>query len=160
MIHFIALALATVGGVGRLPYAPGTWGSLIALPFCFYLNQTRPELYFGIFVTLFLFGIWSIYTIQKKQKLNDPGFIVIDELLGMMIATYGLFSWVELTVVFVLFRFFDIKKISPVKQIDQWSKTSPHSFYRATGVILDDLIAGLQAFLFFHLGRWIFTELF
>ena len=127
--------LATVGGVGRLPRFPGTWGTVAALPLAFLVSQL--DLLAAAILT-FLFVVFSIvvcHFYEKNRQEHDSSEIVIDEVAGFLVAAIGLQGW-WLLVAFVLFRFFDIVKPPPISMIDQKVSGGP-------GVVLDDVAAGL-----------------
>lgn len=147
----IARLIATVGGVGLLPRAPGTWGSLAALPLGYLLHWLGgfPLLALGT-AAVFVLGYWASDAYMAATGTHDPGEIVIDEVLGQWIAlwplSFGLwhagaapsvFPWPGWVGAFVMFRLFDVLKPGPVG----WADRRPG----AMGVMLDDAIAGLLA---------------
>ncbi len=146
-----ATFFSTLGPVGFLPKAPGTWGSavaVIAAPFLFYPfdHLTRGI----ILAALFIVGSLAASEAEKSLGCKDPGSVIIDEVLGQWI-TFAPFaimtSWQFLTG-FVLFRAFDILKPWPVRQSEKWLKSG-------WGVMIDDVIAGIYAALCLWLIRMI-----
>ncbi|PWR04071.1 phosphatidylglycerophosphatase A [Meridianimarinicoccus roseus] len=144
-------AIATLGYVGLLRPAPGTWGSAAALPAGYALHVAGgfPLLVLGTLVALGL-GWWAARAEERATGAHDPGEIVIDEAVGIWIALMPLsgglwhagadpwvFPWPGWVGAFVLFRLFDIWKPGPVG----WADRQPG----AAGVMLDDVIAGLMA---------------
>jgi len=133
--------IAALGPFGRLPNAPGTWGSLFATaiaPFCFF---PLPVFLRGL-VLLIIFIGGSIVSgrAERAHGQKDPGWIVIDELLGQW-TTYlfmASFSWNILAAGFVFFRIFDVLKPFPIKRAENWL---PGGW----SVMLDDLLAGVYA---------------
>ena len=129
-------------GVGYLPFAPGTFGSLATVPFLFALSYYKVPLFFLIpfFLLLLVGGSFLAEYVCKKHKIMDPGWIVLDEFLGMIVAWlfYPSHHPIHLLIVFAFFRFFDIKKPWPVNLADQKLKNG-------FGVMADDLIAGIYA---------------
>ena len=138
-IHFIA----TLGGIGKIPIAPGTWGSIFAFFIFIYISHYVDML---IVVTLSIpFSIWvcekaSVNLIEKDHKS-----IVIDELVGIWIALVPALylstqtsrtSYAVLALIF--FRLFDILKPFPISYFDK-------NFKNGLGIVLDDLIAGIMA---------------
>jgi phosphatidylglycerophosphatase A len=135
-----ASLLATWFGAGLLPWAPGTWGSLAALPFAWAIAAV-----FGAggllaaAALIFLLGWWAAARIGRASRIKDHGAIVIDEVAG---------QWLTLVVApldpiayllgFLLFRLFDIAKPWPASWAD---RKLPGGF----GVMADDVIAGLYA---------------
>lgn len=142
--------VATFGLVGELPGAPGTWGSLAAIPLAWALHALGGfPLLAAATVVVFAGGWWATRT-YLEGRADDPSEVVIDEVAGMMIAlwplSFGLgmteaeaweFPWPGWVVGFFLFRFFDIVKPPPVS----WADRMKTPF----GVMLDDAIAGVLA---------------
>ena len=143
--------LATWGYVGLMPKAPGTWGSLAALPFAVLLHAVGgfPALFLAT-VFVFFLGWWATVQETAGAADHDPGEIVIDEVVGQWIALFplsgGLWAmgsqivilpWPGLVFGFLFFRLFDIFKPWPVSWADKKST--------AFGVMLDDVLAGIMA---------------
>jgi phosphatidylglycerophosphatase A len=135
-----ATLIATWFGTGLLPKAPGTWGSLAAVPCAWVIYQSLgPAALAAASILAFLGGWWACAVLAKKGAEGDPGVIVIDEIAG---------QWLTLTVVapdllfyvtgFALFRFFDIVKPWPVS----WAERRVAG---PLGVMVDDMLAGLYA---------------
>lgn len=130
--------------VGFIPKAPGTWGSLVSIPLVMLLLT---KLNFVYCVVLFFFIFFSsCYLTQliiSKNQIKDPQWVVIDEFLGMLVGGliilkfYGSITYPITFILFIVFRFFDIKKIWPASALDK----IPNGF----GVIADDLISGIYA---------------
>ena len=136
--------LATGFGLGLAPYAPGTCGTLLAIPLYFLLYKTL-EFYYFFVIILFISGIFICAKTGKDFKKTDHGAIVIDEVLGFLVTLLFVpFSWFNLILGFLLFRFFDITKPFPIRQIDAKLKGG-------FGVMLDDLLAGIFAGLWLYL---------
>jgi len=142
-----ALLLATWWGTGLSPRAPGTVGSLAALPFCsIWLLYLPPWGVAGVALLLLFLGVWAAEQAGAAWGKPDHGAIVIDEVLGQLLALalpyYVLgasaVSFQFLLVGFVLFRLFDIAKPWPVSYFDNHWKSG-------WGVMLDDVVAGLLA---------------
>ena len=138
-IHFIA----TLGGIGKIPIAPGTWGSIFAFFIFIYISH-----YVDMRVVVILsipFSIWvcekaSVNLIEKDHKS-----IVIDELVGIWIALVpALYLSTQnsrtyyAVLALIFFRLFDILKPYPVSYFDK-------NFKNGLGIVLDDLIAGIMA---------------
>lgn len=146
-----AALIATVGGIGRAPQAPGTWGSLAALPMGFVLHGMGGfPLMAGVTVALFFAGLWACNAYTGGDPQADPPEVVIDEVVGMLITLWPLslglwmrgtdpwvFPWPGWVLGFVLFRFFDILKPPPIGRVERIGG--------AWGVMLDDVVAGLFA---------------
>ena len=144
--------MVTWFGLGKLPLAPGTWGSIGALPMCWFLAQMPSNLLRISFIVGFLaFSILMCAQQQSQSKDRDPQHIVIDEVIGMMIAIPYYSHPAELIIGFILFRAFDVLKPFPIYYLDRASKTSNSIFFRGAYIVLDDVGAGIYAFLVLRL---------
>ncbi|MAZ00150.1 MAG: phosphatidylglycerophosphatase A [Micavibrio sp.] len=143
-----AAVLATWFGTGLLVPAPGTWGTLAALPFgigLMYLGFA--PLLIGILVVTEL-GRWSIKRVQAQTKSHDAGYIVIDEVAGMWITMlFCDLNAIDIGIGFILFRLIDIIKPWPIGALDKKIQTP-------FGVMLDDILAGLAAGLLVFAGKF------
>ncbi|MBF0506675.1 MAG: phosphatidylglycerophosphatase A [Nitrospirae bacterium] len=137
--------IATVFFIGYIPFASGTFGSLAALLFVLFLKPGR--LLHGVLVAaVFVIGTASAHAAEGVFG-HDSGRIVIDEFSGFLISVFWLpFTAGYLAVAFFLFRFFDILKPPPVRNIER-------AVSGGLGVMLDDAVAGLMANLFLQLWR-------
>ena len=141
---------ATLFGVGLLPFAPGTWGSLFGLILFFYTNiylSINVQFFYLLLLAIILVAILVCYFATKElgDKEKDQKSIVIDELAGVWIAFIPVSGIVMMqdfltysVLAFLLFRVFDIWKPYPIGFIDK--KIKNH-----IGIVLDDLVAGLYA---------------
>jgi phosphatidylglycerophosphatase A len=128
--------IATLGPVGYLPIAPGTFGSLAALIFFAVL---KPQLYVqvSLLIVVVLAGAIASHHTEKMLKERDSGHIVIDEFAGYTLSVLLLPSAISYFVAaFLLFRFFDILKPPPIRWIEE---VLPGGI----GIMADDLIAGI-----------------
>ena len=146
----IAQMIGTVLGVGYIRPAPGTWGSLVALPWAWALHVVGgfPLLALGTLVAAAA-GWWATARMVAGQQDHDPSEIVMDEVGGQWIALFPLSfaAWsMEISILalwpgwiaaFVLFRLFDVTKPGPVGWADRRAD--------ALGVMLDDVVAGVLA---------------
>ena len=139
------LAVCTLGPIGRLPKAPGTWGSLaavIAAPLLFLPFSVPIRLY--ILGALFVLGGLAAHRAEKILGQKDPGCIVIDEVLGQWVCLFPFafqftsVNFGHLLIGLALFRAFDILKPWPVRRSENWL---PGGF----GIMLDDVMAGVLA---------------
>ena len=135
----IILFFATWFGTGYIPFAPGTWGSLAALPFA------AGAYSLGVLyscLSLVLIVILSIPVSGRASKIlhrEDPSSVVIDEAAGIFVSLFLIpVSWTSVIAGFALFRIFDILKPFPVGLIDKKVKGG-------TGIVLDDIMAGVYA---------------
>ena len=138
----LAAMIATVGGAGYLRPAPGTWGSLAALPVGWLIMWLGGQvaLAVAIFVT-FGVGLWAARAHMRAHRtMHDPSEIVIDEAAGQWIPLlpFTAFDPVGYLVAFIGFRLFDIWKPGPVGWADRRLKGS-------LGVMADDIVAGIFA---------------
>ena len=133
------ISLATVFGVGRIPKAPGTWGSLVTLPLAFLLLKLGPIIYMISTLILIILSIFAADQYENQSATHDSKEIVIDEVVGMLVTmTWLPITWQSFVASFVLFRFFDILKPFPISYFD---RKVPGGF----GVVVDDLVAGMIA---------------
>lgn len=131
--------LASGCGLGYIPIASGTFGTLWGCVF-YYLMRHYPRPYFIKFTVLFaLMSIVSAHLAEKSFKSKDSSRIVIDEVAGALVAyCFVPYSVFHMVLGFILFRLFDIVKIAPARQAQDHL---PGGF----GVVCDDLVAGAQA---------------
>lgn len=141
-MHFrekAALFLATGCFVGNIPFAPGTFGSLLGIPLCFVLSKIN--LIFALLgIILFIFfAIWTAQLAVRILQKSDPGNIVIDEIAGMTVALIGLpFNLRSVVTGFIIFRALDIFKPFPIRRIER-------RLSGGAGVVLDDVVAGIYS---------------
>jgi phosphatidylglycerophosphatase A len=141
----VALFLATGFYIGKIPYAPGTFGSLIGLPLCFLLTGLTllPAIFFA--ATFILLAAWIAGAAEKALGRKDPGAIVIDEVAGMVVALFGLpFTLTTAVLGFIGFRIIDIFKPFPIRILDKRLRGG-------VGVVADDVVAGIFANLILRL---------
>ncbi len=135
-----AILFLTCLGAGYSPYFPGTVGSLVILLPLYFLGQMSPPFFLFIpFISILsLMSIYIIDIVEKKHKIHDPGWIVIDEVVGMWITCLFLQSHdaIHYFVAFIWFRVFDILKPWPVSYFD--------NLQSAFGTLFDDVVAGLM----------------
>lgn len=140
-VHLLAFGF----GSGAAARAPGTWGSLAAIPIWLLFFWVPPYVYLAIIVVTFLVGIWLCGTTARNLKVHDHGGIVWDEFVGMWVALALIPNTiVGVLMVFLLFRFFDVLKPWPISWFDQ-------RVPGGVGIMVDDLLAGLMALLCFWL---------
>ncbi|MBF0621978.1 MAG: phosphatidylglycerophosphatase A [Magnetococcales bacterium] len=136
----LALIVATMGGAGLFPKAPGTMGTLVTVPlFMLLAVQGGMWAVIGVMVLLTLVGVWATQRACTYWGAKDPGKVVVDEAVGYLLTVFWLPpDWVWAMVGFALFRVFDIAKPGLVG----WADTRIPG---AWGVMIDDLVAGLYA---------------
>jgi phosphatidylglycerophosphatase A len=137
---YLALAIATCG-VGYMPIAPGTFGSLVGVAIFWALTRVGV---IGLLLAILVFtfvGIWAGTRTEELADRKDPGKIVVDEVAGQLIALFPLvfvkWSITTVTLSFILFRFFDIVKPYPANRLQDLKG--------GVGVMCDDLVAGAYA---------------
>lgn len=141
-----AALIATWFGAGYLPKAPGTWGSLAALPFAALLLWAGgPVALAAAAFVLFPLGVWAAARFCAGTGAADAGEVVVDEVVGQWLALVPLvnfsganFDFLWFVVGFALFRLFDVWKPWPVAMLDR-------SVKGGLGVMVDDVAAGLLA---------------
>ena len=152
IIFFLATFVSTGCFVGKVKYAPGTFGSLLAILICpFYvkLSILWQLIFFGL---LLVSGTLAthLYLIKIDDLKKDPKEVVIDEivaiflmsLIAQIIVPNNMLNWKHFLSIFVLFRIFDISKPYPICWIDK-------NLHGATGIMLDDILAGIAGWLVF-----------
>jgi len=132
-----AQLIATFFGIGYCPLAPGTAASaVVVLLYRFFLHDLGWPIFLGIGVIVYAAGVWSSGTFARARGLEDPGIVVIDEVIGQLIALFMLPpTWTLLLAAFLLFRFFDILKPLLIRRAERFSG--------GWGIMLDDVVAGL-----------------
>lgn len=148
-----AEVFATSFYVGYTPKAPGTAGALFGLLLVFLLHRFFffVDLHFALIVlALTVIGIWASNEMIDTLQMKDPQCVVIDEVVGQMIAmlAVGAYGWLNFGVAFALFRLFDIWKPFPVNALERLP--------RGWGVMADDVMAGLYAAFFIYVARAFF----
>ena len=135
------LFCATGAGAGYFPRMPGTMGTVVAIPFSLGLNWIATSHFWLALFILFaaiVFAIWSADEAAKILKQKDPQRVVIDEIVGFLLANFSMpASTVALLCSFALFRFFDIAKVFPINRIERLPG--------GAGIVLDDVMAGFYA---------------
>lgn len=145
----LLMFIATGAGSGYLPKAPGTWGTLVGLLLWWPLAGLSLTAYLATVAVLFIVGVASAGAAEKILDRGDPGVVVIDEIVGVLIALAAVpLHPVAALAGFALFRLFDIAKPFPVGWLDR-------HLHGGLGIMLDDVAAGLYALLVLHLGLWL-----
>ncbi len=135
-----AFALATWFGVGYAPKAPGTWGTLAALPLHALLLLTPILLHLGMIGVVAVAGGYAADRVAKRLDRDDPQIVVVDEVLGVLLALVLVRdqSLAVQGVAVVLFRVFDIVKPGPIAAVERLRPAG-------LGILADDVLAGLLA---------------
>ena len=145
--HFIALG----GGAGLAPFAPGTWGTLLAFPLHWLIaSLATPGVHVLVLVALFALGVWACAATGRALGAPDHGSMVWDEIVAFLLVLClapPLPLWQACA--FLLFRLFDILKPAPIRHYDR-------NIRNGFGVMLDDLIAAFYALLCLAAWRFVF----
>lgn len=135
----ISFFFASFCYVGQVPKAPGTAGSLVALPLAWYLWKLPPILAWAVIALTFLLGVLASSQVVKATGKQDDQRIVIDEVIGIFLSTSAVSETLfHYCLAFALFRAFDIWKPGPIGWADR-------KFKGGFGVMADDALAGLCA---------------
>lgn len=138
--------IATGFGSGLINPAPGTWGSLAAIPLILALHQLSMPIYLLVLAISVIAGIWLCGLVARELGVEDHQAIVWDEFVGMGITLAFIPSGLALPAVvlgFLLFRLYDIVKPGPIGWLDRNLKGG-------AGIMMDDILAGVFAFLTLH----------
>jgi phosphatidylglycerophosphatase A len=144
-----ATLVATFFGIGRLRPGPGTWASAVTVllwaALCFaVVPALRTLIAIALVLLVVLIGIPAATKVARGSGIKDPQFVVIDEVAGQLVALIAVpFAWKTFLAGFILFRVFDIVKPPPVRQLE--------ALPDGTGIVLDDVAAGLYALGTMHL---------
>jgi len=144
------LFFATGGGIGKVPFAPGTFGTLPGVLMGYGMSCIAVLPAAGIALLLIIASIWISERAERLLNQKDPGCIVIDEIAGMTVTLLGLpFNALTAVAGFVLFRLFDILKPWPVGYLDR-------NLSGGAGIVLDDVAAGVLANIVIRLSHAVF----
>lgn len=139
--HFLACGF----GSGAAPVAPGTFGTLAAIPLYLLLEPLALWTYLAVTTLLFLVGIGLCDTTARDFGVHDHGGIVWDEIVGYLVTMIAAPpGWIWIVLGFFLFRFFDILKPWPIRRLDR-------GVGGGLGIMVDDLLAGVYAALALNL---------
>ena len=129
--------LATGCYIGNISFAPGTFGSVLGLPFCFFLSKIKFSINVLLTLIFVLCAIWIANEAEKILKIKDPKCVVIDEIAGIILTLFGLpFNMTSVIAGFLVFRALDIWKPYPIRFVES-------KFSGGIGIVLDDVAAGI-----------------
>ncbi|QEY13837.1 phosphatidylglycerophosphatase A [Cellvibrio sp. KY-YJ-3] len=132
-------------GSGLAPKAPGTFGTLAAIPFFILLQDLSWPIYLSWLLVTFALGVLWCDRSSKALGVHDHGGIVWDEFVGFWITMFmAPAGWIWIVIGFVLFRFFDIIKPWPISWLDK-------KVHGGFGIMIDDVLAGIYALLVLQL---------
>ncbi|SRR5579883_281893 len=144
-LHFVAFGF----GAGAIPIAPGTFGTLMGIPFYLALRTFPPLVYFILLIFIILGSIWICNKVSKEIHVEDHQGMCLDEIVGFLVTMFALpFATKWIIIGFILFRLFDILKPPPIRFLDEKLKGG-------VGMILDDVVAGIFSCIILHLLTWI-----
>jgi phosphatidylglycerophosphatase A len=149
-IHFAAFGF----GSGTAPYAPGTFGTLAAIPLYWLMVTWLPATaYAFVVVAMFVFGVWICDRTERDIGVHDHSGIVWDEFVGYLVTMWMVpVTWGWAIAGFFAFRLFDIWKPWPVRQAER-------RFNGGFGNMVDDLLAGIYACISLHVALTIYRQL-
>ena len=131
--HFIAMGF----GAGLSPKMPGTIGTALAVVIYLLLPDLNAIKYLSLVLIITVVGTWAAHRSARLLQADDPGFIVIDEIAGMLLALFMLpDGWIWVAISFLLFRLFDVVKPLPICLVDRY-------VHGGIGIMLDDILAGI-----------------
>lgn len=145
--YFIAFGF----GSGLMPVAPGTWGTLAAIPLYLLMMNTHWSVYLILTLLAFILGVWVSDKVTKDLGIHDYKGIVWDEVVGYLLTMFLVpkgITWMILG--FILFRIFDIWKPQPIRYID-------HKVHGGLGIMLDDVLAAVPAWFIIQVIAWSFV---
>jgi phosphatidylglycerophosphatase A len=144
----LAVFVASFGYVGYFPFAPGTAGSLAALAlFAFVRWIGEPAIELGVIAVIFAIGVWAANGTEAALARKDPGIVVIDEVLGMLMTLALLpVSIAGVVLGFLIFRFLDVIKPYPAARLED--------LHGGLGIMADDAVAGLYSYAILRLLMW------
>lgn len=151
----LKLLFVSCGGLGLAPIAPGTFGTLGGVAIAWALAGSASFLLWIVVISVVLYAIgrtlgpWS----ERRAGGKDPGFYVVDEVIGYLVTVLWVTgpSYLTLVVAFFVFRFFDIVKPPPARRLEKVPG--------GDGIILDDVAAGVYGLVLIALARLLFPDL-
>ena len=143
------IVLATGFFIGTIPFAPGTFGSILGLPIVYLLSRLNLLLSVSFILLFIFFAIGIASAAEKILNQKDPSEIVVDEIAGLMVSFTGLpFDLKTAIAGFIVFRAFDILKPFPIRMLQD-------KLNGGSGVVLDDVLAGIYTNLILRLAFYI-----
>ena len=148
MLGHPAHLIAFSGGAGLAPYAPGTVGTLLALPIFWLIGpRLETEVYFAVLAALFALGVWACDVTGRALGRSDYGGMVWDETVAFLLVLFFTpVDWYWQASAFALFRFFDIVKPPPIRYYER-------TFKGGWGVMVDDIVAAFSTLIVLAAAR-------
>ena len=132
-LHFIAFGF----GTGTIPVAPGTFGTLIAIPFYLAMQTLSVSSYLALLLLIIVTSMWICHKVTLEIGIEDHQGMCLDEVVGFLVTMfYAPHGWKWIWFGFILFRLFDILKPWPIRYVDR-------NIHGGVGIILDDVLAGV-----------------
>jgi phosphatidylglycerophosphatase A len=142
--HFLAFGF----GVGTVPWAPGTWGTLVAIPFCLLFSKLSLGAHAAVLVAMILVGVYLCGKTARDLAVYDHSGIVWDEIVGFCLSMVAIpITWWTVSLGFVLFRLFDIAKPWPIWWFERHVPGG-------LGIMLDDILAAVYTWI--CLRAWLY----
>jgi phosphatidylglycerophosphatase A len=146
-------ALAYGFGIGFVPFAPGTFGSLLGAAVFWIMAPLRTPTYVVVVILLAVAGVFICGQTAQDLGVNDPGYIVFDEVVGFLVAMCTMKrDWRWVVSGFVAFRIFDLWKPFPIQLAED-------ELGHGLAIMADDILAGLYTLAVLLLARWILRRL-
>lgn len=143
-VHFLAFGF----GAGLSPFAPGTVGTLVAIPFILLMSGLSLPIYLAITLAVTILGILLAHYSSRWLGVHDHGGIVIDEIAAMMLVmAFFPIDFKNLVLAFFLFRFFDVVKPWPIRKLDE-------KVHGGLGIMIDDTLAAIYTII----TQWCFLK--
>ncbi len=142
--HFIAFGF----GSGAVPFAPGTFGTLMAIPFYLAMQSLSHNMYLFLVILITLASMWLCNKVTQEINIHDHSGMCLDEIVGYLVTMYAAphgLIWIILG--FLFFRLFDIWKPWPINYIDK-------QVSGGIGIILDDVLAGIYSLMVLRILAW------
>ncbi len=147
-VHYLAYGF----GTGLIPFAPGTFGSLVGVAMLWFMAPMAALPYAAVVVVMFVAGIFICGQTAHDSAHIDPGFIVYDEIVGFLVAMYLMpAEWRWMAAGFIVYRVFDIWKPFPIYLVEE-------KLGLGTAIMADDVIAGIYTLLVLQLARVILDK--
>ena len=144
-LYFIAFGL----GSGAMPFAPGTFGTLMAIPFYLLIQPLSLSAYLIIIAGFIIFSMWICERASRQTHVHDHPGMCIDEFAGFFVTMiHAPRGWLAIVIGFLLFRLFDIWKPWPINWLDK-------NVHGGIGMVLDDVVAGLVACAIMQVGFYL-----
>jgi phosphatidylglycerophosphatase A len=148
----VALALATAGGAGYFPFAPGTVGSAVGMAVYLLTRHLDPAIQVGLFVAICVVGTWAAGIAATHFGREDPGYVVVDEVAGqlatLLLLDVGLAG---AAIGFFIFRVLDIIKPWPANRLE--------ALHGGFGIMADDIMAGAYGWVLLWVLLYVFPWL-